>query len=100
MRVRIPLVAAVVLAIALITANVSVGQAQEGEYLIGKVISLQTYATSAPVAEILTAGQHLMVTVPPELFVQLTVGDSLVLTADGTWYPLFRVENLNSETQK
>jgi len=100
MRVRIPLVAAVVLTIALITANVSVGQAQEGEYLIGKVISLQTYATSAPVAEILTAGQHLMVNVPPELFVQLSVGDTLVLTADGAWYPLFTVQETGPKNPK
>ena len=97
MRVRIPLVAAVVLAIALITANVSVGQAQEGQYLIGKVIGWQTFEMSGPVVEILTAGEHLMVTVPPELFVRLTVGDSLVLTADGTWYPLFRGDILNLE---
>ncbi len=76
------LLSAVVLCVAVFTATISVGHAED--FVIGRVVALNHFESQGYFAEVQTAAERITVQMSEDLWSQLDLNDTLVLRGE-TW---------------
>ncbi len=94
---RVSILAALVLAVAVVAANVAVAHADD--YIFGQVAALNNFPSTGYFAEVLTAGGTLTIAVDEDLWNRLEVGDTLVKSGE-TWALLNKRIGINGLLNK